>query len=172
MRCWRTDYADANADDSTLLAVVRKPADRPVVAASLNWDLDRIQAWCNHWCVILNHKKTKALSKLRLYTKVSTSRTVNPPHGGFVLSVVSICASPNLDILGVKFDRLTFEDHVHAAWYCLPCLSKNWYFEFGEECLCGYLCVASLLLCICSPILEYCSPVWGSAQRGFTYRGA
>ena len=33
----------AYADDSTLLAVVRKPADRPAVAASLNRDLTRIQ---------------------------------------------------------------------------------------------------------------------------------
>ena len=32
----------ANADDSALLAVVRKPADRPAVAASLNSDLARI----------------------------------------------------------------------------------------------------------------------------------
>ena len=32
----------AYADDSTLLAVVRKPADRPAVAASLNRDLARI----------------------------------------------------------------------------------------------------------------------------------
>ena len=29
----------AYADDSTLLSVVRKPADRPVVAVSLNRDL-------------------------------------------------------------------------------------------------------------------------------------
>ena len=33
----------AYADDSTLLAVVRKPADRPAVAASLNWDLASFQ---------------------------------------------------------------------------------------------------------------------------------
>ena len=33
----------AIADDSTLLAVVRKPEDRPAVAASLNRDLARIQ---------------------------------------------------------------------------------------------------------------------------------
>ena len=46
---------------------------------------------------------------------VSKSRTVNPPNGGSVLSGVSICASPNLDILGVKFDSwLTFEDHVRG----------------------------------------------------------
>ena len=35
-------------DNSTLLAVVRKPADRPAVAASLNRDLARIQEWCHH----------------------------------------------------------------------------------------------------------------------------
>lgn len=37
----------AYADDSILLAVVGKPVDRPVVAASLNRDLVRIQEWCN-----------------------------------------------------------------------------------------------------------------------------
>ena len=39
----------AYADNSTLLAVVRKPADRPTVAASLNKDLAGIQEWCNQW---------------------------------------------------------------------------------------------------------------------------
>ena len=36
----------AYADDSTLLTVLRNPADRPAVAASLNRDLARIQKWC------------------------------------------------------------------------------------------------------------------------------
>ena len=48
-------------DDSTLLAVVRKPADSSAVAASLNRDLDSIQECRNHWCVILKPNKTKAL---------------------------------------------------------------------------------------------------------------
>ena len=61
----------SNADDSTQLAVVRKPADRPAVAAS---HLARIQEWCNHSCMILNPNKTKALV-------VRGSRTVSPPHG-------------------------------------------------------------------------------------------
>ena len=42
------------ANDSTLLAVVRKLAERPAVAASLNRDVARIQEWCNHWCMMLN----------------------------------------------------------------------------------------------------------------------
>ena len=33
----------AYSDDSTLLAVVRKPADRPAVAASIKSDLARVQ---------------------------------------------------------------------------------------------------------------------------------
>ena len=37
------------ADDSTLLAVVRKPADRRAVAVFLNRDLAGIQEWYNHW---------------------------------------------------------------------------------------------------------------------------
>ena len=51
----------ANVDDSTLMAVVRKPADRPDVAVSLNMDLARIQEWCNYWCMILNPDQIKAL---------------------------------------------------------------------------------------------------------------
>ena len=51
----------ANADNSTLLPLVSKPADRPDVAASLNRDLARIQDWCNHWCMILNPNKAMAL---------------------------------------------------------------------------------------------------------------
>ena len=98
----------ANAHDSTLLAVIRKPADRPAVAASLNWVLAWIQEWCNNMCMILNPNKTKGFV-------VSRSRTVILSHGGLVLSEVSIRASANLDIRGVKFDsKLTFEDHVRG----------------------------------------------------------
>ena len=56
--------------------------------------------------VRLNPNKTKALV-------ISRSRTVSSPQGDLVLYGVSIHASPNLDILRVKFDgKLTFEDHV------------------------------------------------------------
>ena len=110
----------AYADDSTILAVVRKPAVRPAVAAFLNRDMARIQEWCNHWSMILNPNKTKALV-------ASRSRTVSLPHGDLVLSVVSIRASPNLDILHVKFDsKLTFEENVRGIVfrvfpvYCFP----------------------------------------------------
>ena len=93
------------ADDSTLLAVVCKPEDRPAVAASFNRDLARIQEWFNHWCMILNPYKTKALV-------VSRSQTVSLPHVDLVLYGVCVRAIDNLDILGVKFDsKLTFKDH-------------------------------------------------------------
>ena len=71
-----------------------------------NSDLARMLEWSNHWCMMLTLNKTKALV-------VSRSRTVNAPHGGLVLSGVCICASPNHDILGMKFaSRLTFKVHV------------------------------------------------------------
>ena len=38
----------AYAEDSTLLTVVRRPADRLAVAASLDRELARIHEWCNH----------------------------------------------------------------------------------------------------------------------------
>ena len=98
----------AYADYSTLLAVVRRPADRPAFAASLNGHLARIQEWFNHWCMIPFPNKSKALV-------VSRSGSANPPHFDLVLSGVSISAGPNHDILGVKSDsRLTLEYHVRG----------------------------------------------------------
>ena len=41
--------------------------------------------------------------------------------------------------------QLTFEDHVRSVSH----VSANWYFEVGEACVCGHLCIPSLLLCIC-----------------------
>ena len=94
----------AYAEDSTLLVVVHKPADRPAVAASINRGLARIQEWCNQWSMLLNPNKTKALV-------ITRSRTVNNPHGGLVLSGIFIHASSNLNILGMKFDsKLDFKD--------------------------------------------------------------
>ena len=88
------------------LAVVRKPADRPAVAASLNKDLAMIQEWFIHWCMILNQNPTEALV-------VSWSRTVNLLQVDLVFSGVSIHACPNIDIICMKFDsKLTFEDYV------------------------------------------------------------
>ena len=59
----------------------------------------------------LNPNKTKALV-------ISRSRTVSPPQGDLVLFEVSIRTSPNLDILGLKFDsKLAFEDHVRSILF-------------------------------------------------------
>ena len=81
---------------------------------------------------------------------VSRSRTVNPPHGDLVLSGASICASPNLNILGVKFDsRFTFKDHVHGIISCVSQRIGIW----GCWCMSLYipLCCLVANICICSP---------------------
>ena len=107
--------------------------------------------------MILNPNKIKTLV-------VSRSNTVNPPHGDLGLSGVSICANPNLDILGVKLDcKLTFEDHVLGI---VPRVSQ----KIGILRLVKRVFVdTSVLLCcyyvFVLPILEYCSPVWGSAAE-------
>ena len=145
------------ADDSTLLAVVRKPVDRLAVAASLNRDLARIQEWCNHWCLILTPYKTKVLL-------VSRSRTLKSPHGDLVMSVVFILASPNLDILGVKcYSKLIFEDHVReivslvSQRICFLRLVKPVFLDTSVLLRCYYAFIL--------PILENCSSVWGSAPE-------
>ena len=93
---------------------MQKPADRFAVAASLNSDLARIQEWCNHWWMILNLNKTKALV-------VGWSRTVNHPHGNLLLSGVFIRANPNLYILGVKFDTTS-----PSKTMCMVCPGYAW----------------------------------------------
>ena len=55
---------------------------------------------------------------------ISRFRTVNLPYGDLVLSGVPKWASPNLNILGFKFDsKLTFEDHVRGI--VSPCFPEN-----------------------------------------------
>ena len=109
--------------------------------------------------MIQNPNKTKALV-------VSRSRTVDPPHGDLVLSGVSISASPNLDILGVKFDsRLTFEDDARGI---VSRVSQR----IGTLRLMMRVFVGTSVLLRCYyayvlPILEYCSPVFGSASKCF-----
>ena len=103
--------------------------------------------------MMLNPNKTKALV-------VSRSRTVNPRHGDLVFSGVSICASLNLDIIGVKFDsRLTIEDRVRSIVYrvsqriCILMLMKCVLLDTSVLLRCYYAFVFQ--------ILEYCSLVWG-----------
>ena len=100
--------------------------------------------------MILNPNKTKA-------SVVSRSRMVNPPNGDLVLSGVSICSSPNLDILSMKFDsRLTFEDHVRgivsrvSQGICILSLVKLVCVDTSVLLHCHYAFVL--------PILGYCSP--------------
>ena len=89
---------------------------------------------------------------------------MNPPHGDLVLSGVSICPSPNLDILGVKLDsKLTFENHVRGIVYRVSKridilrLVKRVFVDTSELLRCYYAFV--------HPILEYFSPVWLSAAE-------
>ena len=94
---------------------------------------------------------------------VSRSSTVSPPHGDLVLSVVSIRASPNLDILGMKFGgKLTFEDNVRG-------ITSRVSQRIDILRLVKHIFVDSVLPCcyfaFVLPIIEYCSPVWGSAAE-------
>ena len=100
---------------------------------------------------------TESLKKTKSFV-VSRSRTVSPPHGDLVLSGVSIRASPNLDILRVKFNsKLTFKDHVHdivsrvSKRIGILRLVKRIFVDTSVSLLCYFTFVL--------PILEYCSPV-------------
>ena len=112
--------------------------------------------------MILNPNKTKALV-------VSSTGTLLPVVTLTLPMVTwswlgSICASLNLDILGVKFDsRLTFEDHArgivsHVSQRIgILSLVKRVFVDTSALLRCYYAFVL--------PVLEYCSPVWGSAAE-------
>ena len=107
--------------------------------------------------MLLNPNKTKVVV-------VSRSNTVRPPHVDLVLSGVFIRASPNLDILGVKFDsKLTFEDHVRGV---VSRVSERIFILRLVKRI--FVDTSVLLRCYFAfvlPILEYCSLVWGSATE-------
>ena len=98
----------AYADDATLFASIRRPADRAMVNASLNSDLAIIVDWCRIWGMKLNPKKTQAIYFTR-------SRTEHPAHLPLVLDGEILTLSSSMKILGVTLDsKLTFEDHIQA----------------------------------------------------------
>ena len=98
----------------------------------------------------------------RILTKLSLQSCVDPglralPRGDLILSSVSIRASPNIDILGVKFySKLTFEDHVRGI---VSRVSQR----IGILRLVTRIFVDTSVLLRCYfafvlRILEYCSP--------------
>ena len=130
----------AYSDDSTLLAVDFKPADRPAVAASLvDRDLAGIQEWSNHWCMILNPNNTKALV-------INRTSTVNPPLGYLVLSGVPFA----LVLTSIFWDsRLTFKDHVRfivsrvSQRICILMLVKHVFMVTSVLLRYYYICISS-----------------------------
>ena len=55
-------------DNSTLVAVVASPGERVAVSESINFDLNRVSAWCNLWGMKLNASKTKTMIVFRSCT--------------------------------------------------------------------------------------------------------
>ena len=143
------------ADDHTLIAKIRSPQQRNLVAQSLNRDLERIREWCSRWGMKLNASKTKTLL-------VSRSRTEQPLHPPLSVGNTLLAESDFLTILGVTFDsHLTFQQHLRNvsanAARKLGIVRKASYI-FGDEGT-NLTCFRSFVL----PLLEYCSPVWMSA---------
>ena len=80
------------------------------------------------------------------------------------LSGVSIRASPNLDILGVKFDsKLTFEDHVRGIVSRVS--QRSGILRFVKRIFVDTSVLLRCYFAFVITILEYCSPVWGSAAE-------
>ena len=59
---WKTS-STCYADDSTLVAVVPSPAERVVVAESMNRDLNRVSVLCDLWGMKLNGRKSLLLAQ-------------------------------------------------------------------------------------------------------------
>ena len=82
------------------------------------------------------------------------------------LASTNIPSKRELLKMSAKFLALYCAFILDLLWYCLPCLSKNWYFEVGETCLCGpsvwQFCFIAIYAFVLQ-ILEHCSPLWGSA---------
>ena len=104
--------------------------------------------------MMLNPNKTKALV-------INRSRTVNPLHGVFFLSGISICISCNLDILCVKFDLLS-NFIPRMSWLQLMQMElflSSWPFEVK---VCGIVSCVSQIIGIlrCMTCLSVSVPLW------------
>ena len=78
--------------------------------------------------------------------------------------MVSIRASPNLDIHGVKFvSKLTFEDHVRDIVSQIS--QRIGVFSFFKLVFVETSVLLRCYFAFVLPILVYCSPVWGSTAE-------
>ena len=99
----------AYADDTSLYAEIKSPAERVSVADSLNRDLRKIQSWCVTWGMKLNPSKTHSII-------VSRSKTPLPPHPRLSLCGTPLEVSSSLKLLGVVLDdKLSFEKHLRSV---------------------------------------------------------
>ena len=90
-------------DNSTLVASVSSPYERPTIAASLNRDLVIIDKWCTRWGMLINASKTYAM----MISRWQTAWPMFPDLfvGGSIVKMVY-----ELKILGVVSNsKLTFE---------------------------------------------------------------
>ena len=89
---------------------------------------------------------------------------MNPPLGDVVLPGVSIRASPNLDILGVKFDsKLIFEDHVRGIVCSIS--QRNYDLRLVKRTFVDTSVLLRWYFTFVLPSLQYCSPVRGSVAE-------
>jgi hypothetical protein len=143
------------ADDSTLVAHARRPADRCAVVTSLNRDLEYIAAWCDRWGMAVNPDKTKALI-------ISRSRTVYPAFPDLVLGGAIVEIVPELKLLGILLDsKLTFESQIRVI--VASTSGRLGILRKALHLYCDAEVVSRSYWSYVLPVLEYCSPVWSSA---------
>ena len=88
---------------------------------------------------------------------------MSPPQGDLVLSGFSIQASSKIDILGMKFDRLTFEDNVLGIVSRVS--QRIGILRFVKRIFLDTFVLLRCYFAFVLPILQYYSPVWGSAAE-------
>jgi len=143
------------ADDSTLIAVVPRPSDRPLVEASILRDLEAIHRWSGECNMKLNPGKTKSFI-------ASRSRTALPCHMPLVFNGVEIKSRTVLKILGVEFDsKMTFETHIRSMVSMAS--RKIGLLRMARRMFNDVVVLRRCFFAFILPNLEYCSVVWSSA---------
>ena len=145
----------AYADDTSLYAEIKSPAERVSVADSLNRDLRKIQSWCVTWGMKLNPSKTHSII-------VSRSKTPLPPHPRLSLCGTLLEVSSSLKLLGVFLDdKLSFEKHLRSVASSVAQktgLIRKCFRTLGND-----VAVRRSFYAFILPCFEYCSVVWNSA---------
>ena len=140
------------ADDSTLHAVIKNPADRAMCTDSLQKDLHAVEKWASDWCITFNASKTEEMI-------ISRKRDKTHPPLHFMGSQLK--PTKSITLLGVVItNTLTWTPYIT---YLAKKTAKRLYILSRSRDLLPFKARVTIYKAYIRPLMEYASPIWSGA---------